>query len=223
MMEPVKILTGEQAIAAFHALSDASRRRILHALRARRMTTSELVDFLATQEPDKEPKPQTVRYHLKELERCGLIRQDGYEPAGNGDSHIMQKIWRATAESIFIATGDIVSPPTNIDRGIERSLDILNTMKQLGFAIPSTQEIEHIIQNFTEWGHLWMLGRKQALDVLTSIAEIDPEIFVTLRRILSIILLPDNEYERYWEVSRLVSDALRKMYRSGHGANPEVY
>ncbi len=222
-MEPVKILTGEQAVAAFHALSDESRRRILHALRARRMTTSELVEFLASQEPDKEPKPQTVRYHLKELERCGLIRQDGYEPAGNSDSHIMQKIWRATAESIFIATGDIVSPPKTLDTGIERSLDILNTMRQLGFTIPAEPELQRIINDFTEWENLWMRGRARALEVLTSVAEIDPEVFVTLRRVLSIIVLPDKEYERYWEVSRTVSDALRKMYLAGHNANPEVY
>ncbi|MHA1907891.1 MAG: winged helix-turn-helix domain-containing protein, partial [Candidatus Thorarchaeota archaeon] len=105
-IDTLKVLTGDKAIDAVKALNDENRRQILHALRARRMSTSELVIFLSDPEAEKEVKPQTVRYHLKELEKCGLIEQDGYEPTGNGDSHIMKRRWRATAENVFIATGD---------------------------------------------------------------------------------------------------------------------
>jgi DNA-binding transcriptional ArsR family regulator len=106
-LDTLRILTGAQAIDAYKALSDENRRQILHALRARRMSTTELVDFLSSQIPERDVKPQTVRYHIKELEKCGLVTQDGYEPAGNGDTHIMQKLWRATAENVFITTGDM--------------------------------------------------------------------------------------------------------------------
>ena len=99
-IDTIRVLTGDEAIDAYKVLSDESRRQILHALRARRMSTSELIDFLSKQDPEKAVKPQTVRYHIKELEKCGLVEQDGYEPTRNGDSHIMQKLWRATAENV---------------------------------------------------------------------------------------------------------------------------
>ncbi|MHA2377508.1 MAG: winged helix-turn-helix domain-containing protein [Candidatus Thorarchaeota archaeon] len=75
-LDPVKILTGDEAIEAVRALNDENRRHILHALRARRMSTSELCEFLARDDPEKEVKPQTVRYHIKELEKCGLVEQE---------------------------------------------------------------------------------------------------------------------------------------------------
>ncbi|NWF96416.1 MAG: winged helix-turn-helix transcriptional regulator [Candidatus Thorarchaeota archaeon] len=219
----MRILSGDDAVAAFHALNDESRRQILHALRAKRMTTSELVEFLDSQEPDKAVKPQTVRYHLKELEKCGLIEQDGYEPAGNGDSHIMQKIWRATAESIFIATGDVAAMSPKLDSGIKKSLDIMETIRRLGFATPEQPDIDRIIKEFAEWEELWTKGRQRALETLKSVSEIDPEVYIVLRRLLSVISLSDEEYARYWEISRGISDVLRMLYRAGHGPNPQVY
>ena len=75
-LDTLRILTGAQAIDAYKALNDENRRQILHALRARRMSTSELVEFLSGKDPKKEVKPQTVRYHIKELEKCGLVTQD---------------------------------------------------------------------------------------------------------------------------------------------------
>ncbi|TFF91401.1 ArsR family transcriptional regulator, partial [Candidatus Thorarchaeota archaeon] len=134
-MDTLKILTGDEAVAAVHALNDESRRRILYALKARRMSTSELVDFLAKKDPDNTIKPQTVRYHLKELERSGLVKQDGYEPAGNGGTHILKKLWRATAENIFIATGNMAALPERPPADINTSLDIIDVMRKLGFAI----------------------------------------------------------------------------------------
>ncbi|MFW9925926.1 MAG: winged helix-turn-helix domain-containing protein, partial [Candidatus Thorarchaeota archaeon] len=124
-IDTLRVLTGNDAIDAYKVLSDESRRQILHALRARRMSTSELVEFLSKQDPEKEIKPQTVRYHIKELEKCGLVEQDGYEPTGNGDSHIMQKLWRATAENVFIATGDMDGLSEREEYDLDKTLDIV--------------------------------------------------------------------------------------------------
>jgi DNA-binding transcriptional ArsR family regulator len=219
--EAIKILTGADALAALHALADESRRRILHALRARRMSTSELVEFLDKQEPDKEFKPQTVRYHLKELERCGLIQQDGYEPSGNGGSHIMTKLWRATAESVFIATETTRITPEKGEPSIERSMDIVETLKRLGFDISSKETLDETAKVFTEWEQLWSKGRSRAQEILKGVSEIDPDVYVTLKRVLSVISLADGDYERYWEVSHRVSDLLRNAYHAG--GNPDVY
>lgn len=221
-METVKILTGDQAVDAVRALYDANRRRILNALKARTMSASELVDFLA-REDGTELKPQTVRYHLKELEKSGLIAQDGYEPAGNGDTHIMKKLWRATAETIFIAPGRMTEMPDTGSEEIEKSVDIVGTMKDLGFEIPKNGEIKDIVNWFSEWNTMWRKGRSAAEKTLQSLPELDPNLYVTLRRVLSIVRLDEQDYSRYWEVSRVLIDALRQAYREGAGKNPEVY
>jgi DNA-binding transcriptional ArsR family regulator len=218
-MDPLRILTGDEAIEAVHALNDENRRRILHALRARHMSASELCKFL-TNCNDKEVKPQTVRYHLKELERSGLIEQVGYEPAGNGDTHIMKKMWRASAETVFIATGDLDGMPET--KGFERSLDLMGTMRQIGFALPDKKEMAKLADEFVERDNLWTKGREVAKETLKGVPEIDPSLYIRFRRILSVIQLNDSEYERYWELSRSVSDKLREAYKEGLDKNPEV-
>jgi len=222
-MDTLKILTGQQAIDAYKALSDANRRQILHALRARRMSTTELVEFLCEQDPEKEVKPQTVRYHLKELEKCGLIQMDGYEPAGNGDSHIMQKLWRATAENVFITTGDLNGFGAREVYDLDKTLDIVSTMKNLGFTFENENEILQIAEALTKRNRIVTRGRELAREPLRQASEIDPALYVMFRNILSIVRLNDNDYEEYWKTTHIITDGLRTALRKGGGTNPKVY
>ena len=222
-LDTIKILTGQQAIDAYKALADENRRQILHALRARRMSTSELVDFLSKQDPNKEVKPQTVRYHIKELEKCGLITHEGYEPAGNGNSHIMQKLWRATAENVFITTGDLDGLPARNDYDLDKTLDIVSTMRELGLEFIDENEIQQIAHDFSKRDSLYMRGLEFAKENLKQVCEIDPKLYVLFRDILSIVRLNYEDYEEFWKVSRRMTDALREAYRRGEGKNPKVY
>ena len=222
-LDTIKILTGQQAIDAYKALSDESRRQILHALRARRMSTSELVEFLSNQDPEKEVKPQTVRYHIKELEKCGLIIQEGYEPAGNGNSHIMQKLWRATAENVFITTGDMDGLPDANNYDLNKMLDIVSTMRELGLQFKDEKEIQEIADDFSKRDKLYLRGLEYAKENLRQVCEIDPKLYVLFREILSIVRLSTVDYEEFWKVSRKMTDALREAYRRGEGKNPKVY
>ncbi len=224
-METLKILTGSEAIGAVKALNDENRRQILHALRAKKMSTTELVEFLnsAQNGSGKKFKPQTVRYHLKELEKCNLIEQVGYEPAGNGDSHIMQKLWRATAENVFIATGDMGMLPERESYDLDRTLNIIGTMRQLGMDLKDEEDVQAIAKDFATRDEIYMRGLERAKETLEEACELDPKLYMIFRRILSVVRLNDADYEKYWEVSRRLTDALREAYRRGKGKNPEVY
>jgi len=217
-MEHLRVLAGEKATVAIRALNDECRRLILSALKSRRMSTSEIIEFLSHKEPDKCIKPQTVRYHLKELERGGLIQQVGYEPAGDRDTHIMKKVWRATAENIFIATGKVGDTLEQTTK-----LDIADLMRRLGFKILNDNLTEEATRKYIEWDMLWRRGHETAEKSLRTMSELNPEEYLTLRRLLSVIQLHDAEYTRYWEVSREVADIFRKVYLEGIGKNPEVY
>ena len=221
-LDTLKILTGSEAIDAYKALSDENRRQILHALRAKRMSTSELVDFLSSQDPNREVKPQTVRYHIKELEKCGLVMLDGYEPAGNGDSHIMQKMWRATAENVFLATGDMDGLPERATYDLDKTLDIVGTLKELGMEVENEQEMEDLAQAFMTRDRLYKRGLEFAKENLRDVCELDPKLYVLFRRILSVVRLSEGDYEDYWEVSRMITDVLRQAYKRGKGKNPLV-
>ena len=223
LIDTLKILTGQQAIDAYKALSDENRRQILHALRARRMSTTELVEFLCEQDPQKDVKPQTVRYHLKELEKCGLINMDGYEPAGNGDSHIMQKLWRATAENVFITTGDLNGIGSRDGYDLDKTLDIVATMKNLGFTFENEGQIQEIAEAMTRRDKIVMRGREFARESLRQASEIDPALYVMFRNILSIVRLNDSDYEEYWKTSHIITDGLRAAHRRDGGTNPKVY
>lgn len=222
-MDTLKILTGQHAIDAYKVLSDDSRRQILHALRARRMSTTELVDFLSKQDPHKEIKPQTVRYHLKELEKCGLIQMDGYEPAGNGDSHIMQKLWRATAENVFITTGGLNGFDEHDGPDLDKTLDIVATMAKLGFKFESKDEIQQIAEAMTMRDRILTRGQELAKESLRQAKEIDPALYVIFRNILTIVRLNDQDYEDYWKTNHVLTDGLRAAHRRGGGQNPRVY
>ncbi|MFX0108471.1 MAG: helix-turn-helix domain-containing protein [Candidatus Hodarchaeota archaeon] len=223
-METVRIVTGEEETAAvIRALNDENRRRILHALRSRRMSTSEICDFLSVELPDKTMKPQTVRYHLKELERAELITQDGYEPAGNGDSHIMTKLWRATAENVFIATTDMGTQPVKTVNGLEKTIDLGGTMRTLGFVIDDEEEMQQLAKDFEERDRLWQKGRSQVKKVLNGATALDPGVYTRFRRILSVVRLSESDYKRYQELTDSITERLRKAYREGLGRNPEVY
>lgn len=222
-IDTIRVLTGDEAVDAYKVLSDESRRQILHALRARRMSTTELVEFLSKQDPDKKIKPQTVRYHIKELEKCGLVEQDGYEPTGNGDSHIMQKLWRATAENVFIATGDMDGLPEAEDSDLDRTLDIVGTMRELGFVLKNEQEMDDVAKDMTKRDKIYVKGLKLAKENLRDICELDPKLYMIFRRVLSVVRLEDSDYLDYWELSRKITDVLREAYERGKGKNPRVY
>jgi len=222
-IDTLRVLTGEDAIDAYKVLSDESRRQILHALRARRMSTSELVEFLSEQDPEKEIKPQTVRYHIKELVKCGLVEQDGYEPTGNGDSHIMQKLWRATAENVFIATGDMDELPEPEGVDLNKTLDIVGTMRALGFQLKDEHETITVAEDFTKRDRIYLKGLEFAKETLRQVSELDPKLYMMFRRILSVVRLNDADYEDYWELSRKTTDTLREAFKRGRGKNPDVY
>jgi DNA-binding transcriptional ArsR family regulator len=223
-IDTLRVLTGEEAIDAYKVLSDESRRQILHALRARRMSTSELVEFLSEKDPKKAVKPQTVRYHIKELVKCGLVEQDGYEPTGdNGDSHIMKKIWRATAENVFIATGDMDGLPEHEELDLNKTLDIVGTMRALDLQLKDEQETMTVAEDLTKRDRIYLKGLEMAKETLRQVPEIDPKLYVMFRRILSVVRLNEAEYEDYWELSRKITDILREAFKRGRGKNPEVY
>ena len=135
----------------------------------------------------------------------------------------MQKLWRATAENVFITTGDMDGLPNGNNYDLNKMLDIVSTMRELGLQFKDEKEIQEIADAFSKRDKLYLRGLEYAKENLKQVCEIDPKLYVLFREILSIVRLSNVDYEEFWKVSRKMNDALREAYRRGEGKNPKVY
>jgi hypothetical protein len=148
---------------------------------------------------------------------------DGFEPAGNGDSHIMQKLWRATAENVFITTGDMNGFGSHDGSDLDKTLDIVSTMTNLGFKFENEDEVKKIAEAMTLRDRIITRGQDLARASLRQASEIDPALYYIFRNLLTIVRLSDQDYEEYWRTSHILTDGLRAAHRRGGGLNPKVY
>ncbi|MFW9932804.1 MAG: hypothetical protein ACFFDR_09110, partial [Candidatus Thorarchaeota archaeon] len=106
---------------------------------------------------------------------------------------------------------------------LDRTLDIIGTMRQLGMALKDESEMRSVAEDFAARDAIYMRGLERAKETLRDVCELDPKLYVVFRRILSVVRLDETDYLKYWEVSRRITDILRDAYRRGKGKNPEVY
>jgi hypothetical protein len=135
----------------------------------------------------------------------------------------MKKLWRATAENVFIATGDIDTLPESESEDLERTLNLVTVMKQLGLVLENSKQLESLENDFDLRDGILLRGLERAKETLKSACEIDPKLYVMFRRLLSIVLLNEQDYSEYWEVNRRINDTLRDAHRRGKGKNPQVF
>ena len=135
----------------------------------------------------------------------------------------MKKLWRATAENVFIATGSMETLPERESEDLERTLDLVKVMKELGLVLKDEDEMGVLEKDFDAQNEIQIRGLERAKETLKDVRELDPKLYVMFRRILSVVRLNPQDYENYWEVNRRINDILRDAYRRGKGKNPEVF
>ena len=106
---------------------------------------------------------------------------------------------------------------------LDKTLDIVSTMRQLGLSFTDEKEVQEITENFAKRDKLHMRGIEFAKENLRDVCEIDPKLYVVFRRILGLVRLSEKDYKDYWKLSRNITDALREAYKRGEGKNPRVY
>jgi hypothetical protein len=106
---------------------------------------------------------------------------------------------------------------------LNRTLDLVGTMKQLGMVLKDETEVNEVAEDFAERDQIYRRGLERANETLREACELDPKLYVVFRSILSVVRLDEPDYKNYWDVSRRITDVLRDAYRRGRGKNPEVY
>src|SRR5260221_14087956 len=98
MLENYEIETNEQ----LRAIADMRRARILELLRDQPMTVTQLGELMGE-------APAKAHYHVRELERVGLLRLVQTREKGG----ILEKYYRAVAEDIQVPRSLLSSAPTD--------------------------------------------------------------------------------------------------------------
>ncbi|MHA1594414.1 MAG: ArsR/SmtB family transcription factor [Candidatus Baldrarchaeia archaeon] len=124
------------------AVMDPLRCRILSLLRKREMSIKELTDELKKMLPKEEAEkvtPQKVNYHVKALERLGLITV-AYERNVEGRPHMMVKFYKRCASKILITYS-----PDNDEEDQQDYYTLLEMARRMGILIPDTSEKEGVM------------------------------------------------------------------------------
>jgi DNA-binding transcriptional ArsR family regulator len=122
-MKPFKTIMDPEA---FKVAADETRRRIMHFLRAKEMTVSQLADEL-------DLTPQTVYHHIKklcEVDMVEVVREVRID-------HLIESYYRTTAEVFHLTVGNETRSKETL---AENTKTVLEALKKIGFNIEYTQK-----------------------------------------------------------------------------------
>jgi len=110
---------------AFQLLGDETRRKIIHLLRVKELTVSQISAELGV-------TPQNIYHHIKKLEKAGLVEVTREERIG----HLIESYYQTTAETFIASIGALRGKTATVNM-----LEVLNGLKKLGFKIKADEEI----------------------------------------------------------------------------------
>jgi len=121
-MKTIKLIKDPRA---FNLLADDTRRRMIHLLRAKERTVSQIAEELGL-------TPQAIYHHIRKMKEADLVEVAKEERV----DHFIETYYRATAEIFHLSHGEGDQNPDE-----EKSMKaILENMPKIGLDIPSDSE-----------------------------------------------------------------------------------
>lgn len=121
-MKTIKLIKDPQA---FNLLADDTRRRIIHLLRAKERTVSQIAEELGL-------TPQAIYHHIRKMKEADLVEVAKEERV----DHFIETYYRATAEIFHLSHGE-GERSEDEEKAIK---NILENMPKIGIDIPSDEE-----------------------------------------------------------------------------------
>lgn len=192
-MKTVKVFTDSKA---FEIAADKTRRRIIHLLRARVLSVSQIADEL-------EMTPQAIYHHIRKMLEVGLVEIAKEERI----EHFIETYYQATAEIFHFTYGEIADPQHRETHYKE----LLNVLNRVGLI----QKIdESIINRYIE-----LTKKKNEIysccqpEIAVKISEIDDLDFFTKQEALelsTIISLNDKQFEELLSIEKEIRMLLKE-------------
>jgi len=181
--------------AAFNLLADGTRRRIIHLLRAKERTVSQIAEELGL-------TPQAIYHHIRKMKEADLVEVAREERV----DHFIETYYRATAEIFHLSHGE-----KDRDADEEKSIkNVLENMHKIGLDIPSDDEtVSKLVAAAAE-----LKSCAQQSDWFDKVSELEDVDFFgkqTMVAYASIATMSDKDFEEFLDNHR----NLRKLLRSG--------
>lgn len=189
-MKAVKVINDPKA---FELLADETRRRMVHLLKAKELTVSQLA-----QELDK--TPQNIYHHIRKLLEGGLVEVTREEKIEN----FSEKYYRATAEIFEVTHGE-----GNEELDETEAKEFLVSMSKAGLL---SQIDDQIALRAVK-----LLKRARSISYGSDVAEKlekleDASLAIKLHTVdyAQILLMNDKQFEEYQKLQKGLRDLLTK-------------
>lgn len=111
---------------AFQLLGDKTRRQIIHMLRAKEYTVSQIADALGM-------TPQAIYHHIRKMKKAGLIEVAREERI----DHFIETYYRTTAEVFHLSHGKEAKREITA----EKAREALEALAKMGYKVPDDPKL----------------------------------------------------------------------------------
>lgn len=194
-----KIITDPKA---FEIMADETRRRIIHLLRARELTVSQIAENL-----DK--TPQAIYHQIRKMVEAGLVEVAREERV----DHFIETYYRATAEVFNFSHGQ----GTTTEMHDQRLRNGIKALDKLGFNVQIDEAtLDRIIELFAGIDKAGIDRKLEAK--VQKIEEIDLLSKQDLLHVLSMVTMTDTEFNKQVDRQR----ELRTLLKSSLSEPPTL-
>jgi DNA-binding transcriptional ArsR family regulator len=179
---------------AFELAADRTRRRIIHLLRARELSVSQIADELKM-------TPQAIYHHVRKMLDAGLIEVAKEERV----DHFIETYYQATAELFEFTYGE-----TSDEKYKEaRTKEALQALTRIGLTIPIDEETIAKYAKLSGKMKSYMLCSSEPSDKISELEDLDHFTKQDAIEIASTVCMNDEQFEELQTLQREARELLR--------------
>ena len=180
---------------AFEHAADRTRRRIIHLLRARELSVSQIADELKM-------TPQAIYHHIRKMLDAGLIEVAKEERV----DHFIETYYQATAELFEFTYGE-----TSDQKYKEaRTKEALQALTRIGLTIPIDEEtIAKYAKLSGKMKSVYMLCSSELADKISELEDLDHFTKQDAIEIASSVCMNDKQFEELQTLQREARELLK--------------
>ncbi len=191
-MKPFKTIEDPEA---FKVAADDTRRKIIHLLRAKEMTVSQISDEL-------DLTPQTVYHHIKKLCDANMVEVSKEVRV----DHLIESYYRATAEVFHFTVGKETKSKEALIESVKMTLE---TLKKMGYNIKYDEKAVNEIADLSMELEDCCMGK----ELEEAVSNLDADFFTKqdVQEYASLLTMTDKELAKQDKVRREFRSALKAL------------
>jgi len=191
-MKPFKTIIDPEA---FKVAADDTRRKIIHLLRAKEMTVSQIADEL-------DLTPQTVYHHIKKLCDANMVEVEREVRV----DHLIESYYRATAEVFHFTVGKETKSKETLVESVKMTLQ---TLKKMGYNIKYDDKAISEIADLTMELDDCCIGK----ELEEAVTNLDADFFTKqdVQEYASLLTMTDEQLAKQDQIRRKFRKALKAL------------